>query len=177
MATGALDANGVWQYGEDDPASPVSDLLNLLAASVSSRIGALAAAVASPPPTSATVALTSSWTTNPADVNSLVRRAGRWHLDATIRSAAAGTYSTGPNTTNAVTFGTLPAIARTGAGIKTLTAMVLPNGVAGTGWHVIAGSVDLTSGVIQFHLPNALVPSGTVSAGQFRVAVSGTWEA
>jgi len=39
MATGALDANGVWIYGEDDPASPVSDLLNLGMDSVSDAVG------------------------------------------------------------------------------------------------------------------------------------------
>lgn len=39
MATGALDANGVWIYGEDDPASPVSDLLNLGMDSVSDVVG------------------------------------------------------------------------------------------------------------------------------------------
>lgn len=39
MAIGALDANGVWIYGEDDPASPVSDLLNLGMDSVSDAVG------------------------------------------------------------------------------------------------------------------------------------------
>lgn len=39
MAEGALDARGIWQYGEDDPASPFSALLNMLAASVSTQIG------------------------------------------------------------------------------------------------------------------------------------------
>src|SRR5665647_2593528 len=39
MAIGTLDANGVWIYGEDDPASPVSDLLNLGMDSVSDAIG------------------------------------------------------------------------------------------------------------------------------------------
>ena len=39
MATGTLDANGVWIYGEDDPASPVSDLLNLGMDSVSDAVG------------------------------------------------------------------------------------------------------------------------------------------
>lgn len=29
MSGGAFDTNGIWIYGEDDPASPVSDLLNL----------------------------------------------------------------------------------------------------------------------------------------------------
>lgn len=29
MATGTLDSNGIWKYGEDDPASLFSDLLNL----------------------------------------------------------------------------------------------------------------------------------------------------
>ena len=39
MAIGTLDANGVWIYGEDDPASPVSDLLNLGEDSVSDAVG------------------------------------------------------------------------------------------------------------------------------------------
>ncbi|WP_025159370.1 hypothetical protein [Leifsonia aquatica] len=29
MATGALDAQGIWQYGEDDPVSPFSSFMNL----------------------------------------------------------------------------------------------------------------------------------------------------
>ena len=40
MATGALDAQGVYQYGEDDIASLVSDLLNKLAASTSTQFAA-----------------------------------------------------------------------------------------------------------------------------------------
>jgi hypothetical protein len=42
MAAGALDAQGVWQYGEDDPLSPFSTFLNLLAASVSASLAAKA---------------------------------------------------------------------------------------------------------------------------------------
>jgi hypothetical protein len=38
MASGGYDANGIWIYGEDDPASPVSDLLNLLAESTSGAV-------------------------------------------------------------------------------------------------------------------------------------------
>ena len=45
MATGALDTNGIWIYGEDDPASPVSDLLNLGQDSVSDAVGDLKARV------------------------------------------------------------------------------------------------------------------------------------
>jgi hypothetical protein len=40
MATGALDANGVWQYGEDDSEATFSALLNKLGSSVSTQIGA-----------------------------------------------------------------------------------------------------------------------------------------
>lgn len=43
MATGHIDANGVWIYGEDDPASPASDLLNLGQESISDQIGLLRA--------------------------------------------------------------------------------------------------------------------------------------
>src|SRR5665647_1139312 len=39
MAAGSLDGNGVWIYGEGDPASPVSDLLNLGMDSVSDTVG------------------------------------------------------------------------------------------------------------------------------------------
>lgn len=39
MASGTLDSNGIWLYGEDDPASPVSDLLNLGMDSVSDAVG------------------------------------------------------------------------------------------------------------------------------------------
>lgn len=41
MASGTLDTNGVWIYGEDDPASPFSDLLNLGMDSASDAIGTL----------------------------------------------------------------------------------------------------------------------------------------
>lgn len=37
---GALDSNGIWVYTEDDPASPFSDLLNLLAEAASTQIAA-----------------------------------------------------------------------------------------------------------------------------------------
>lgn len=40
MPAGGYDARGIWQYGEDDPASPFSDTLNLLAESTSVEIGA-----------------------------------------------------------------------------------------------------------------------------------------
>jgi hypothetical protein len=39
MATGSLDANGIWQYGEDDSEATASALLNKLAASTSTQIG------------------------------------------------------------------------------------------------------------------------------------------
>lgn len=38
MATGALDANGIWQYGEDDSETTFSALLNKLASSTSTQI-------------------------------------------------------------------------------------------------------------------------------------------
>lgn len=38
MATGALDANGIWQYGEDDSEATASALLNKLASSTSDTI-------------------------------------------------------------------------------------------------------------------------------------------
>ena len=40
MATGSLDANGIWQYGEDDSEATASALLNKLASSTSDEIGA-----------------------------------------------------------------------------------------------------------------------------------------
>jgi len=43
---GGLDANGVWQYGEDDTEALASDLLNLGMASISTEVGLLDAAVA-----------------------------------------------------------------------------------------------------------------------------------
>ena len=46
MATGALDTNGVWQYGEDDVEPTFSDLLNLLASSTSDAIAAHYASLA-----------------------------------------------------------------------------------------------------------------------------------
>lgn len=39
MATGALDVNGIWQYGEDDSETTFSALLNKVAASTSTQIG------------------------------------------------------------------------------------------------------------------------------------------
>ena len=41
---GGLDANGVWQYGEDDTEALASDLLNLGMGSVSTVVGALGSA-------------------------------------------------------------------------------------------------------------------------------------
>lgn len=38
MATGALDANGIWQYGEDDSNTTFSALLNRLGSSTSTQI-------------------------------------------------------------------------------------------------------------------------------------------
>lgn len=38
MATGALDANGIWQYGEDDSEPTFSGLLNKLAGSTSTTV-------------------------------------------------------------------------------------------------------------------------------------------
>lgn len=46
MASGSLDANGVWNYGEDDPASPFSDLLDLLGTSTSLQFGSDRARIA-----------------------------------------------------------------------------------------------------------------------------------
>jgi len=46
IGPGGLDANGVWQYGEDDTEALASDLLNLGMASVSTEVGLLDAAVA-----------------------------------------------------------------------------------------------------------------------------------
>lgn len=44
MSAGSYDANGIWQYGEDDnPNGTASGLLNLLAASVSTAITAIKA--------------------------------------------------------------------------------------------------------------------------------------
>jgi hypothetical protein len=40
---GGLDANGIWQYGEDDTEALASDLLNLGMGSVSTAVGGLAA--------------------------------------------------------------------------------------------------------------------------------------
>jgi hypothetical protein len=41
MATGALDANGIWQYGEDDSETTASALLNKLGESTSEQVGIL----------------------------------------------------------------------------------------------------------------------------------------
>lgn len=38
MASGWFDANGIWHYGADDPASPTPDLLNMLGDSVTDWI-------------------------------------------------------------------------------------------------------------------------------------------
>lgn len=39
MATGALDSNGIWQYGEDDSNTTFSALLNRLGSSTSTQMG------------------------------------------------------------------------------------------------------------------------------------------
>lgn len=41
MATGALDSNGIWQYGEDDSETTFSALLNKLGSSTSTQVGSL----------------------------------------------------------------------------------------------------------------------------------------
>lgn len=43
MATGSIDANGIWQYGEDDSEPTFSGLLNKLAASTSTKVSSLKA--------------------------------------------------------------------------------------------------------------------------------------
>lgn len=58
MATGALDANGIWRYGEDDPLSPYSGFMDLLADSVSDQIALLRAA------TQDSGWITTGWTMN-----------------------------------------------------------------------------------------------------------------
>ena len=40
MATGALDANGIWQYGEDDSNTTFSALINRLGSSTSAQVAA-----------------------------------------------------------------------------------------------------------------------------------------
>lgn len=45
MATGALDANGIWQYGEDDNEPTFSGMLNKLGGSTSTAIGLLKSSV------------------------------------------------------------------------------------------------------------------------------------
>lgn len=74
MAAGALDSQGVWQYGEDDAVSPFSTFMNLLAASASSALaskagGMLAGGYAQ---ITATVgAATTTITTTPVDIAGL----------------------------------------------------------------------------------------------------------
>lgn len=41
MATGFIDANGIWQFGADDPRVPFQDTLNLGQQSVSTAVGLL----------------------------------------------------------------------------------------------------------------------------------------
>jgi len=41
MATGALDTNGIWQYGEDDSNTTFSALLNRLGSSTSTKVGSI----------------------------------------------------------------------------------------------------------------------------------------
>lgn len=55
MATGALDANGIWQYGEDDSEITFSALLNKLASSTSTTIGTKPYGLARVVPTSVNV--------------------------------------------------------------------------------------------------------------------------
>jgi hypothetical protein len=45
MAVGAPDPNGIYQYTEDDLASPFSDTLNKLAGTTSTKVAALAAGI------------------------------------------------------------------------------------------------------------------------------------
>lgn len=71
MATGALDANGIWQYGEDDSNSTFSALLNRLATSTSDVVADIQAAL---PVLSGVIPVTPisvDVTTGTATVNSL----------------------------------------------------------------------------------------------------------
>lgn len=83
MAIGALDANGIWIYGEDDPASPASDLLNLGQESTSDAVGdakARLTALEAPPAAWVNPALGNSWVT-PGAMGSLYQIAA-YRLDA-----------------------------------------------------------------------------------------------
>jgi hypothetical protein len=70
MATGANDANGVWQYGEDDSNPTFSELLNRLASSVSTVFTSYKAAS---PRTVASAAARNALFPSPVQGNSVFR--------------------------------------------------------------------------------------------------------
>lgn len=111
MATGALDANGVYQYGEDDPVSPLSDYMNLGQSSVSARIGELAAAVATPPIEVATFGRDGLWAAAPQTdrKTTLTKRTGRWVLQLWLVTANTGGFSAGPAPLGVLPTGARPA--------------------------------------------------------------------
>lgn len=81
-----LDANGIWQFEETDPASPISGTLNLLAGSVSAEIATLKAAAGVPDTGWLPLTLDGDWVTDGSTAPA-ARRIG----DAVaLRGAAAG---------------------------------------------------------------------------------------
>lgn len=72
MATGALDANGIWQYGEDDSLSPYSPYMNKGQSSVSTQIAADRVSLKA----RATVTAATGKTANPPVGVQLIEQAG-----------------------------------------------------------------------------------------------------
>lgn len=165
MATGALDANGIWQYGEDDLVSPLSDYENLGQASVSTRIGALAAGITTPPKITGAFTIDGNFVMDPSIKSSLTKVGGRWQLVVGVNNKNAGTFNPGW-----ATIGTLDPAARIGSRIERVLAAV-----NGAPWgYALLCDINLVTGAVQVYIPSTAT-IGT--AGALTIAVAAGWDA
>lgn len=146
MATGALDANGVWQYGPDDPRVPFDDTLNLGQESVSTAIGSLKSRAAALEAANVLGAVgspcvaASGWT---VDTNRGRKKNGVAFIDIIFtRTGAAITVPASGDITNAAvaTFaaGWVPAIGMNYPAAGGLTGELVQGAIASTGLFISA---------------------------------------
>lgn len=96
MATGALDSNGVWQYGEDDSISPWSPYMNLGQGSVSTALAAVKNAVGAVVKVSDTTVQTSAAGADMIYTSAtLVLTPGTWQIiaGASVANTGAADYA------------------------------------------------------------------------------------
>lgn len=149
----ALDSNGIWQFEESDPASPFSDLLNLLAASTSDKVedlsGAIAALDALWSGAEADIAVSSGWAaTDSQGHRPRVRALGPLVLGqgSFTRGGATGAL----NLMGIIPPGFRPGPSPTGTsfiGISAFTAGGGTAGVAPLSVNITTGAIGLVAGV------------------------------